>query len=641
MADLRTQTSAILHKAIAKINPRIITSNMESDNISTALDTIYIPFSDMHEIRLLHLEPGSLTEPLVGHLENVNIQESPQFEAMSYAWGDKTSTAQIMVRSAAVTIPKNLHDAIWRVRQTSETRILWTDAVCIDQSNRRERSHQVSIMGKIFKKAERVLVWLGDDEDGKSGEVIDFLHDLELRIDDNAKPVESGLLGLKFEPRDLTSHEEIQFKGLARLFNQPWFRRVWTLQEIGFATDASVFYGNAETSFMSLMKVLGWLESEGQLLISHFGIQLNPRYRFCVLFYKDFDPTLMMSFGCRNRLQIADFLAVLKYAREYGASDPRDRIYAFTGLLGLSSALIGDENNIGVDYEKSAADVFAHFAENYVKQPSGLRILSHVDVEERTLEDNHVASWVPIWDKPKLTLELGSKLHWYHAGGFSDSPLVWVDNNILILRGCVFDVVSWANETFSSSTFDFTPHSLASHELEALWNSMLRESSVPKIPYEDPHIAFSLTLAGGLTGLLPAEEDLKLHFANFCAYLEKLYIARSTGRCDPRLEQSQTFELSEAAKGGNWAQYMVDSQRVCSNRKFFVNKTGYIGVGPATLSAGDTCCVLLGATVPFILRKAGSCYKLVGECYIHGIMRGEALKLCQSNQWTEETVYIC
>jgi hypothetical protein len=213
-----------------------------------------------------------------------------------------------------------------RVRQTSEARIIWTDAVCVDQSNTRERSHQVSIMGKIFKEAERVLVWLGNDEYGKSGEVIDFLHDLESKIDDNAKSVESGQLGLKFAPRDLTSREKTQFEGLARLFNHPWFRRVWTLQEIGLATHASVFYGNAETSFMSLMKVLGWLESEGQLLMSHFGIQLNPRYRFCVLLYKDFDPSLMTSFGCRSRLQIADFLAVLKYAREYGASDPRDRI---------------------------------------------------------------------------------------------------------------------------------------------------------------------------------------------------------------------------------------------------------------------------------------------------------------------------
>jgi hypothetical protein len=84
---------------------------------------------------------------------------------------------------------------------------------------------------------------------------------------------------------------------------------------------------------------------------------------------------------------------------------------------------------------------------------------------------------------------------------------------------------------------------------------MLREISVPKSPYEDPHIVFSLTLVGGLTGLLPAVENLRLHFANFCAYLEELYSRR-----DPRLEQSQTFELSEAARGGDWEQYMVDSQ---------------------------------------------------------------------------------
>ncbi len=50
-----------------------------------------------------------------------------------------------------------------------------------------------------------------------------------------------------------------------------------------------------------------------------------------------------------------------------------------------------------------------------------------------------------------------------------------------------------------------------------------------------------------------------------------------------------------------------------------------LGLGPAILRKGDLCCVLFGAQVPFILRSVGENYQLVGETYVHGIMKGEAM----------------
>ncbi|KAH8789969.1 hypothetical protein F5882DRAFT_267251, partial [Hyaloscypha sp. PMI_1271] len=69
-------------------------------------------------------------------------------------------------------------------------------------------------------------------------------------------------------------------------------------------------------------------------------------------------------------------------------------------------------------------------------------------------------------------------------------------------------------------------------------------------------------------------------------------------------------------------------------RRFFTTEKGYMGLGPPTLQPGDVICVIFGGITPFALRKQESDfssssqnirYRLVGECYLHGIMHGEAI----------------
>jgi hypothetical protein len=143
-------------------------------------------------------------------------------------------------------------------------------------------------MGTIFKMAKRVLIWLGEDAEGKSEEAVDFLHFMALWIDKYAVPMEAGYLGSNLDPHTLKSYEKTQWILLARLLNVPWFRRVWTVQELGFSTEAVFLYGSAEAAFISLLKVSAWLEGSRQLIRLHFRIGHEPRYGygFCVLFYK-------------------------------------------------------------------------------------------------------------------------------------------------------------------------------------------------------------------------------------------------------------------------------------------------------------------------------------------------------------------
>ena len=67
-------------------------------------------------------------------------------------------------------VTNNLHTALHHLRQHDQDRILWIDAICINQNNVRERSDQVSRIGDIFRYAKRVIVWLG-----KATIEVDFL----------------------------------------------------------------------------------------------------------------------------------------------------------------------------------------------------------------------------------------------------------------------------------------------------------------------------------------------------------------------------------------------------------------------------------------------------------------------------------
>jgi hypothetical protein len=80
---------------------------------------------------------------------------------------------------------------------------------------------------------------------------------------------------------------------------------------------------------------------------------------------------------------------------------------------------------------------------------------------------------------------------------------------------------------------------------------------------------------------------------------------------------------------GDWAHR---SNFACIGWKFFYLDNGYVGVGPDALIYGDACCVLFGAKVPFIIRRCGSYYRLVGEYYVHVIIDGETIGMWNRNK---------
>lgn len=115
---------------------------------------IYTPLSsdpNHFEIRLLHLLPSSDRDALI-HCSLfayplIDLGERPhQSEALSYVWGDPKDLVSIMISGQHVEITSNLHAALKQLRDCYLERILWIDALYIDQGRKDEVASQILLL---------------------------------------------------------------------------------------------------------------------------------------------------------------------------------------------------------------------------------------------------------------------------------------------------------------------------------------------------------------------------------------------------------------------------------------------------------------------------------------------------------------
>lgn len=118
-------------------------------------------FNSRNSIRVLDVWPAKEQRAIETNLRTVRLADNPTFEALSYEWGNPSRSHSISVAGKRFRVTNNLWNALHNVRQESETRTLWVDAVCIDQTNLDEKSSQVPLMSLIYRRAQRVLISLG------------------------------------------------------------------------------------------------------------------------------------------------------------------------------------------------------------------------------------------------------------------------------------------------------------------------------------------------------------------------------------------------------------------------------------------------------------------------------------------------
>ncbi|KAK8117898.1 HET-domain-containing protein [Apiospora kogelbergensis] len=162
----------------------------------------------------------------------------PDYEAVSYTWGSADDPREICLEGSAFLVTHNLWSLLLDIRYLHQDRILWIDAICIDQGNHSERGHQVQQMSQIYHNAQRVILWLGPLTNPISI-LMDSLADLQQQM-----------RGLNWTPDDPRwqiikerTHGDTLRCALMDLLERPWFRRVWIIQEVANARAAIVHCG--------------------------------------------------------------------------------------------------------------------------------------------------------------------------------------------------------------------------------------------------------------------------------------------------------------------------------------------------------------------------------------------------------------
>jgi hypothetical protein len=120
-------------------------------------------------VRLIELHPGEDDEVIHCSIWRHGLETSPSYEALSYTWGSNRLDRTIYCSDPSNTyepllITSNCYAALRRLRWPHISRLLWIDAICINQIDR-ERNVQVALMPRICQRASQVVIHLGEDAD--------------------------------------------------------------------------------------------------------------------------------------------------------------------------------------------------------------------------------------------------------------------------------------------------------------------------------------------------------------------------------------------------------------------------------------------------------------------------------------------
>ncbi len=336
------ETEPSLEDIIAELTRRLtLLRHANAPLVYNALD------ASKREIRLARLSPSTnINEPASCTLEVVSLDDDPEYEALSYAWGEPYLVRAIQLDSIEWWVTHNLEAALRYLRDPGEEMVFWIDAICINQADISERNAQIQFMKEIYSKASNVRVWLGEAAD-ESDMAIDILEKLG----------HGTLLSeLEFEGKlPNTSH----LNNIAKFCKRLWWKRVWVQQEVSLARQASLHCGLRLINMAQLPEYFNMalaLESE----VRHGTVQ-----RFGNEVFLDF---IDISLGNLRVLQYAQsicyrgqqhpmsvnmFITLLKVGRGLLCSNAHDKIY---GFLGLAPAVL--QNSIKHDYNIPVAEVY-------------------------------------------------------------------------------------------------------------------------------------------------------------------------------------------------------------------------------------------------------------------------------------------
>ena len=259
-----------------------------------------------------------------------------EYEALSYAWGTTISPHKALVDKFELSITESLDHGLRRLRFGDRPRTLWIDALCINQRDIEERSHQVQHMAAIYRSAENVLIWLGE---WPNPAACSHPEDCQALLLSLLQEVGRGR-----RPPQVPNHIRDH---CGEIMEFPWFRRLWVIQELALARrDPIVLIGSMSTSWSDLSETVIMIAlSSGSRFPD--GCQLDDKS-------DSYSPVSAMAHIRSRSGSHRSLYWCLIASQSAMSTDPRDKVY---GLLGLCDSQLAEA--MVVDYSKSLRQILA------------------------------------------------------------------------------------------------------------------------------------------------------------------------------------------------------------------------------------------------------------------------------------------
>ncbi|KAI2776563.1 heterokaryon incompatibility protein-domain-containing protein [Daldinia loculata] len=406
---------------------------------------VYAPLGP-NQARLIEILPSDDDDqPVSCLLRTAELTPDLHYAALSYVWGDPKVTRDILINGHILPVTTNLACALWYFRKggfpnnelTGKIRFLWVDALCINQEDTAERSHQVTLMGTIYRNASSVLSWLEDPELGHINTVFPLIRGLPSKMESIAQSWDKDawerdkdgcLTATRRAGLEWLLSEPEKMRPFMKLSKCTYWTRIWIVREMALAKIPIIHWficGHDSVNFTQLALFDAWIlfifKAEFELALDIFTVGSRMVWRLVHLAVQDLIANTLfeleaietfMEIDGRDKLvdrivrgdplfSLAHLLEGPGHAdlsrstclfdkvqvagiRTF-ATDPRDMVYS---VLDLSYT------DIVPDYTKSVREVYLNVVGNEATRLAG----SYLQLSGRAynIENEHnLPSWLP------------------------------------------------------------------------------------------------------------------------------------------------------------------------------------------------------------------------------------------------------
>jgi hypothetical protein len=642
----------------------------------------YLPLG-RNVIRVLGILPSpSYAAPISITIQQVSILEQTLPATLSYVWGDPKDKVPIEIDGKFIHVTKNCQAALRALRHSTDTNFVWVDAICIDQDNVEEKSEQIALMGDIYRKAERAVAWLGPDGSEED------LAKAEEELMHATKVIEELALqeGKDFEAfyRAIYGGNLRWHVGcIKRVFGHKWWNRLWIFQESLLSKDVLLMLSaTTQVSWRTLRAASQVIKRHTEnpatwIRKDHFGksdwnyrlwknlmsadcgktyARAELRERMQHTFLSEQRAVKLLTSQDDNEVRLALLNAVAAKRLEQNLSqtsllecfDPRDRVFA------LLSTTVSEVKLMTPTYKTSVSNVYRESAVAIASwtleflRSAGIGLLVPDIIAKAGSKgvqiSTDIPSWVPNWQLAHSLPEYAQRFPGKFSASGDESGMTEVldDARTLDVGGFAVDEV----ERVLPRPFGDTHASV----LDAFrCTSRDRRARKEERRKRLRNMIRTWTADTDRIGRKLSEETMNSWIKGtfMSIYEESDYDDEDEDSEDEDEDEEDEDEDSEDGDEDSededdgddsrdeigYSRFMggmIGLHEASKNegRNFLRTREGRMALGPIGALPGDIIFIFYQCSVPLLLRRDTDVnyFKLVGECYVHGLMDGEALR---------------